>query len=633
MTARTDRPTQYAGLRAATLLATIAATGTTAQADIAYADYIDEDTFAYIVQDMPDFDQRRSTLPNTGQCYCGPASTIDLLGYVATHGYPDVDPGIPLVSWHTSPSYDTISDLMASIGASTGTDPGGPGTDCGVGQAALYDELVARIGDRFTVRNCYRDYSALYAPDTAEIAFRGVHDQAVGLALWGRWTGEFIDEIWVPSTRRGGHFEAVTRAVAGGGIRKLGLRDPDDDDIDLTTQSEFSTSWFDVTRRASVINGNLLAVDQLNDPYTVGGELRVRHLEGYLNISPKACYTWDEVTESLLRIVPAIDLWSARGMEVESMTMPGTPSRVAFGPSDLGLASIIGDKIVKSDRTAGPRHRHRTLHVADPNQPAPADLAFDARRRLHVVQGDRLLTIDWDREEISGEVRLPGEGTSIAIENDIVHVLVPEMELVVAINDGPNGPFTVELPLPSDAVVQADSTITMLPGGRLFLLSDGRVNPMRITDGGFARMWVPVPRDGDWAFLSADDNDMLCMIDRQGRVEAYRFTPDGFQRNLQHAMEGVRTAGGLFAVASSTSNLTPELEAQAWIGSEDDFDDRAIELDCPGDLNFDGRVDSADMGLLLGMWGEDRSIADLDRNGTVDSADLGLLLSHFGDCP
>ena len=64
-----------------------------------------------------------------------------------------------------------------------------------------------------------------------------------------------------------------------------------------------------------------------------------------------------------------------------------------------------------------------------------------------------------------------------------------------------------------------------------------------------------------------------------------------------------------------------------------DLDDRVVELDCPGDLDFDGRIDSADIGLMLGEWGASRSIADLDRNGTVDSGDLGLLLGAFGACP
>lgn len=46
-----------------------------------------------------------------------------------------------------------------------------------------------------------------------------------------------------------------------------------------------------------------------------------------------------------------------------------------------------------------------------------------------------------------------------------------------------------------------------------------------------------------------------------------------------------------------------------------------------GDLNADGRVNGADLGLLLGAWGPaDGSPYDLNHDGVVNGADLGLLL-------
>ncbi len=620
------------GLRAAAVL-TAATAGTTAHGEIAWANYIDDTAYAYIVQDMPDFDQIRSTLPNSGNCYCGPASTIDLLGYVATHGYPDIDPGIPLVSWHGPLNYLEISDLMAEIGASTGTSSGAGGTTCGVGQDELYDELLDRLGDRFTVRNCLWNRSTGYAPDTAEVAFRGWRDQAVGLMLYGRWSGSFNGsrfECTNSNARRGGHFEAVNRAIRGGDIIKLGLRNPVSSDAN-TEQSEFATHWFDVTRRSLRVGSNTLTVDQLNDVYTSGSETRMRVFEGYLSISPKAGYAWDEVTESVIRFTPDAGLWSSFSAERETIELPGSPSFVTFGPSDLAVASIIDGQIVKTSRNELLADPHQTIEVPFQGWLGAKDIAFDSNRKLFAVGGDKLVAIDWECGCIrSAAIQLPGEGTSIAIENGIVHVLIPEMEMVVAINQGPKGPIVVELPMPDDAVVEADSTISMLPGGRLFLLTDGNVNPMQITDTGFQRLWIPVPRNGDWASISVDDRDTLCMLDRNGTVETYKVGPNGFQRDEGHPMDKLQAGAG-FSVAASTSNWTPE--AQAWIGSEDEFDDRAVEIDCPGDLNLDGKVDSGDIGILLGDWGANRSIADLDRNGVVDSADMGLLLGYFGDCP
>jgi len=49
----------------------------------------------------------------------------------------------------------------------------------------------------------------------------------------------------------------------------------------------------------------------------------------------------------------------------------------------------------------------------------------------------------------------------------------------------------------------------------------------------------------------------------------------------------------------------------------------------PGDLNGDGVVDGADLGLLLKLWGTDDAGADLNGDGIVDGADLGILLSNW----
>ena len=50
-----------------------------------------------------------------------------------------------------------------------------------------------------------------------------------------------------------------------------------------------------------------------------------------------------------------------------------------------------------------------------------------------------------------------------------------------------------------------------------------------------------------------------------------------------------------------------------------------------GDLNGDGLVNGADMGILFVAWGpaSPGNMADIDGNGMVDSADLGQLLIHW----
>ncbi len=49
----------------------------------------------------------------------------------------------------------------------------------------------------------------------------------------------------------------------------------------------------------------------------------------------------------------------------------------------------------------------------------------------------------------------------------------------------------------------------------------------------------------------------------------------------------------------------------------------------PGDVNGDGSVDGADLGLLLASWGPCECNEDLNGDGVVDGADLGLLLASW----
>jgi len=55
---------------------------------------------------------------------------------------------------------------------------------------------------------------------------------------------------------------------------------------------------------------------------------------------------------------------------------------------------------------------------------------------------------------------------------------------------------------------------------------------------------------------------------------------------------------------------------------------------CGVDINNDGTVDTADLGLFISGFGESDSRLDFNSDGVVDTADLGVLISEFGtSCP
>ena len=55
---------------------------------------------------------------------------------------------------------------------------------------------------------------------------------------------------------------------------------------------------------------------------------------------------------------------------------------------------------------------------------------------------------------------------------------------------------------------------------------------------------------------------------------------------------------------------------------------------CAADLNTDGVIDTADLGILIGQFGTAGPDADLNGDGVVDTAELGILIGGFGSkCP
>lgn len=54
---------------------------------------------------------------------------------------------------------------------------------------------------------------------------------------------------------------------------------------------------------------------------------------------------------------------------------------------------------------------------------------------------------------------------------------------------------------------------------------------------------------------------------------------------------------------------------------------------CSADLNGDSRVDGADLGILLGAWGEGGCPYDLNSDARVDTHELRMVIEQWGVCP
>ncbi|HMN95964.1 MAG TPA: hypothetical protein PKC43_06545 [Phycisphaerales bacterium] len=113
------------------------------------------------------------------------------------------------------------------------------------------------------------------------------------------------------------------------------------------------------------------------------------------------------------------------------------------------------------------------------------------------------------------------------------------------------------------------------------------------------------------ALTACNDDSFLCLP-----VDTSRLT---FQGNCGTAYF-IRVGGFGAAIGTGTLRIT--------CGFGD-----PCSVPCPGDLDGNGIVDGADLGILLGAWNTAGPVADLDGSGLVDGADLGVLLGFWGTCP
>ena len=139
--------------------------------------------------------------------------------------------------------------------------------------------------------------------------------------------------------------------------------------------------------------------------------------------------------------------------------------------------------------------------------------------------------------------------------------------------------------------------------------------------------WIDVPADGSWTFgTESDDGSRLwigdeVVVDNDGLHGMVERTGSIALLAGKHAIkvEFFENGGGAGCIVRFGGPETPYgvIPEGRW--------SHGGSVGAAGDLNGDGAVDGADVGLLLVGWGGDGP-SDLDGDGTTNGADLGLLL-------
>jgi choice-of-anchor B domain-containing protein len=165
-------------------------------------------------------------------------------------------------------------------------------------------------------------------------------------------------------------------------------------------------------------------------------------------------------------------------------------------------------------------------------------------------------------------------------------------------------------------------------------------------DGGNTTLMSPLidasaPGDALLQFSVWFSNDTGAVIDDQMTIElsnndgaswvvieTLTASTNGWE-SREYDLSAILTTTDLMRVRFVAGDTGDPSIAEAGV---DDFAFKIIECapGLPADLNGDGVVDTADLGILIGAFGTSDPAADINGDGIVDTADLGILIGAFG---
>jgi len=667
---RSSSTPRFPSLSIASVSALAAALGATfigsAGANVSVSQWNGPTDFHHKRTGIPDQDQKRVGLPNSGSCYCVPTSMMNLLMYVSNHGYPQVMPGPGNYAGYDT--YYEVTNLLEDLGGWAAISPGGddpndpdcagdeddggdgecPSLPCGGKSSKVYEALIEHgwLGaaeDDLVWTSRYHDPNAPPASFQVfgELAFDG-HVVVLGFGRYKPVSGTGSNTIY---RRSGGHAVTMNEIKRNGNVKDLYIRDPGNDG-DIFGPSPYATTKWAITHVTFLVTnakpGDLLlswwpeTFSAINEPQTGTRSC----LDSYMAVAPKSGVFWKD--NSFIKKLPL-----SAGFGPDPIPHPGPIAPVldlVIDQNNLGWFALLGGTEVSAPMIA---------HISPVGGDVTPLVGTDAFR---LVLGDmsELFSIDQSpptlrKHDLVGNelasAALPGVPSAIAYDDasDRVYVFVPS-------TGGPGGQV---LSFPRNFAAAGGGPTTHAIPSALSLGSAARmaINPID------NRLWIASEsQDVAFGFMIPTSAGPLVHVesvsgfskltsiefDDSGRLYAVN---DGsaklFQRDSAGAWQSVgagalegQEIGSVLRISRSRSNYDPaEQESVLWddIPSDELEDLGETFPDCLGDLNGDGVVDGADLGVLLGGWGQP-GVADLNADGTVDGADLGALLGAWGPC-
>ncbi|MGD1915290.1 MAG: GC-type dockerin domain-anchored protein [Phycisphaerales bacterium] len=577
---------------------------------------------------MPDFDQRRSALPNDGRMYCFPTATANALAYITNHGYPGLLDGPR--NWQSQPHYSDVSDVLGLLGVAMFTSPS-DGTTMSNWRSGTLNVLSGQ-GGFLAMSYTAGGFSGLSPTQLADqMRIGGIVMPVIG------WYEDSGTEFW---SRDGGHMVTMWAAFGTCGDPRdmvLGFRDPSSSDS-LSQQSPFATTfsqfsrspkWFFKSGSASAFRPReLYKVDAYGSS------------DGFLYcmavILPVHGLSTAAVTQDVSFYIPQATTDEPEGMRYDSSPWPVGHRLIAMAQGvlptegfvlsqpDRGLVSLLKVHFLDDE--------YETIDSI----PFAVDLVVGRDGSAYVATPSSIRRYELTDDGAFGltdSVDLPATPDSMVYNDDTDQLLVLsvadrrlillDQDLTIRRNDQ----------VPIGAPLMGDGSVTVNPiDGSEWLASTGSATLTKLTRDGVGRPSIDaqptLPGVDEPTAVQFDDFGLLHVVD-DGVVRAFQPGVRGGWVAADTPLDG-EPSGPIFRIGRGRTNHTPELDdinrlpPVPGVGEED----------CLADLDLDGALTIFDFLEFQNLFDSGSTWADFDFDGQLTIFDFLAFQNAFdAGCP
>jgi hypothetical protein len=591
----------------------------------------------WFIPDIPDFDQRRldtpsiAGLPGNGSMYCVPTSSMNLMGFLANHGYPAALGGSH--NWQSPGVYDLVTSRITFLGQLMGTTAAG-GSNPGGFVSGLTAYLFLYEPGKFDVTNSA--VTSGFIPTPADL---WVTHQLGALIqeTWGRYTesppGFF--------TRASGHNTTLIGMTNFcNGTATVWFNNPADDPAD-TTQSNFTyahsrlvpvTGFFrSGSTQAYAARTMYRFADVDNQPFfdnygATWGAFAI--VIGNSAGGPPELQVQRPI--QILGLLPAVQHFQTpTGGAIRDVAMQPRMESYYYITGPVGATPV---KVFRLDAAGGGSTETTGFS-------APTRLYFGRHGALYVLDGD---TLSWTNPEAPpSSVGQGGSTASLGIDcvtyadsNDVVVGLDVAGRTVHVWTQALTGtPATLAIP-PGPCISGRSSIVVSPVDGSLWICSGGCPAIYKFTG-------TPLTV-ADTINLAAGSNPTGLNVDRAGHV----FFSSG---GLVHEMEKTNglwidspgssfagiAAGAVFCLSRSRTNFdAATMSGPEWNNLDPPGTAPEIayhcsaDFDCDGDIGTDADIE-AFFACLAGNCPPLPCLHDADYNGDGDTGTDADIESFF----